>query len=145
MTTDNARPLRALWLAVCASGAAVLVVLGTLAVTGEPPMPAAAEAAFYVTALLSAAGIAGSFALVHAMETRLLRAGSDAEAVGLVRTFGAAALAAAEAPAMVGAVAAFLTGDLLPLAFGAPLFAFAWLTWPSDPRVARWLGLRTGG
>ncbi len=137
-----ARPLRILWLAVCASGALGMLALGALAVTSEPPLPDAAEGAFYATALLSAAATVGAFALARAMEGRLLRTGSDAEAAGTVRTFGGAALAVAEVPALAGAVAAFLTGDLLPLAFGVPLFAFAWLTWPSDGRVAYWLALR---
>ncbi|WP_420456348.1 hypothetical protein [Rubrivirga sp.] len=137
-----ARPLRILWGAICASGALAMAVLGALAVTGEPPLPQAAEGAFYASALLSVGTIAGAFALARAMEGRLLRAGSDAEAAGLVRTFGVAALAVAEVPTLAGAAAAFLTGDLMPLAFGVPLFAFAWLTWPSDGRVAHWLSLR---
>lgn len=137
-----ARPLRVVWGAVCASAALVLVVVGGLGVTGEPPMPEAAETAFYTAALLSAAATAGAFALQRAMEGRLLRAGSDAEAATTLRGFGIASLAAAELPAMVAAVAAFLTGDALVLALGATVFAFAWLTWPSDGRVGYWLSLR---
>ncbi len=71
-----------------------------------------------------------------------IRAGSDAEAEGTLRTFGVASLAAAEVPALAGATAAFLTGDMMSLAFAVPLFAFAWLTWPSDDRVGMWLSMR---
>lgn len=136
-----ARLLRILWLGICAGGAAVIVVLGGLAVQSEEPMPEHAELAFYAVALVSVVATAAAFALIRAMESRLLRAGSDAEAQGLIQSFGVAALAAAEVPTIGGAVVAFLTGDLLALAFGVPLFAFAALTWPSDDRVAGWLAL----
>ncbi|MGB3541437.1 hypothetical protein, partial [Rubrivirga sp.] len=63
-------------------------------------------------------------------------------AQGALRMFGVAALAAAEVPTLASAIAAFLTGDLLTLAFALPLFAFAWLTWPSDDRVMQWLAMR---
>lgn len=140
-----ARPLRLVWLAVCAGAGLALVVLGGLAVTRPAPMAEHAEAAFYTVALLSAVGTAAAFALAQRMETRLIEAGSDAEAERAVRSFGVAALAAAEVPALAGGLAAFLTGDLMPLAFGVPLFAFAWLTWPSDGRVAYWLNLHRRG
>lgn len=138
-----ARTLRFLWAAICAGGALVLVVFGGLVVAGHGgSLGEHAEAAFYATALVGMAGLVGAFALLRLMERRLLDAGSDAEAEGLVQSFGVAALAAVEGVAVASGVAAFLTGDLLPLAFGAPLFAFTWLTWPSDARVAHWLALR---
>ena len=121
-------------------------VLGALAAAASaPPMPERAEGAFYAVALVSVVALAGAFALVQRMERRLARAGSDAEAERAVMGYGVAALAAAEVPALGGALAAFLTGDLLALAFGVPLFAFAWLTWPSDGRVGYWLALRDRG
>ena len=137
-----ARPLRIVWLAVCAGAAIAIGVFGTLAASRTAPMPEHAETAFYVVALITMIGTGVAFALHRAMETRLMRAGSDAEAQGTVRLFGVAALAAAEVPALASAVAAFLTGDLLTLAFVVPLFAFAWLTWPSDDRVMQWLAMR---
>ena len=147
--TDAARiaqPLRIVWLAVCAGAALAMGVMGWLALEAETHALAEhAEGAFYTVALLSLVGTAGAFALARRMEARLLQAGSEAEAEGAIRTHGVAALAAAEVPALAGAVAALLTGDLLALAFGVPLFAFAALLWPSDGRVATWLSLRHHG
>ena len=138
-----AAPLRVVWLAVCAGGAVAMGTMGAMAVVSDrAPLPEHAEGAFYVVALLSMAALAIAFALVRRMEGRLGRAESDAQAERAVLSYGAAALAAATVPALAGALAALLTGDLLALAFGAPLFAFAWLIWPSDGRVAYWLGLR---
>lgn len=138
-----AQPLRIVWAAVCGGAALALGVMGWLAVRTEgPALPEHADLAFYAVALLGVVALAGAFWLVQRMEVRLLAAGSDAEAEAALRSFGAAALAAAEVPALAGAVASLLTGDLLPLAFGAPLFAFAALLWPSDDRVGRWLSLR---
>ena len=138
-----ARPLRVVWAAVCAGAALAVGVMGGLAVRAERhPLGDHAEGAFYAVALVGVAATAGAFALVHRMERRLVHAGSDAEAEALIRSYGVAALAAAEVPALAGATAAVLTGDLLPLAFGAPLAAFAALVWPSDARVAGWLAMR---
>ena len=142
-TPAIARPLRIVWLAVCAGGALAMGIMGALAaVASRPAMPEHAEGAFYTVALVSVVALAAALALVRRMESRLERAGSDAEAQRTLMGYGVAALAAAEVPALAGALAAFLTGDLLALAFGVPLFAFAWLTWPSDGRVGYWLSLR---
>ena len=137
-----ARTLRLLWLAVCAGGGLAMGVLGGLAVSQPPAMPEAAEGAFYAVALLSALALAGAFWLVRRMEERLARAASEIEAEAMIRGYGLAALAAAEVPTLAAAVAAFLTGDVLTLALGVPLFLFAALTWPSDGRVGYWLALR---
>lgn len=136
-----AQPLRIVWGALCAGAALAVAGAGWLAVQAEAsPLAERAEGAFYVVALLGVAGLAAAFFLVHRMEERLVRATSEAEAERTVALYGVAALAAAEVPALAAATAAVLTGDLLVLAFGAPLFAFAALTWPGDDRVARWLG-----
>ena len=138
-----ARTLRIVWAAVCAGAAFALVVMGGLAARStDPALADWADGAFYTVALLGAVALAAAFALVRQMETRLLEAGTDAEAEAAVRSYGIAALATAEVPALAGACAAVLTGDLLPLAFGVPLFAFAALLWPSDDRVGGWLRLR---
>ncbi len=138
-----ARTLRILWAAICMGGGLALAVFGGLVTTGGGGSLADhAEGAFYVAAFVALGGLLGAFALLRLMESRLLRAGSEAEAESLVQSYGLAALAVLDGVAVASGVAAFLTGDLLPLAFGAPLFAFAWLTWPSDERVARWRALR---
>ena len=140
-----ARPLRLIWLAVCGGAVALTVALAGLAATQPPPMPERAQAFFYGLALLSAVALAGAFWVMSRLEERLPHAGSDAEAERLLRTSGVAALAAAEVPTLGAAVATFLTGDLLTLALGVPLFLFAALTWPSDGRVGYWLALRHAG
>ena len=138
-----ARTLRTLWGAVCAAGAVALFVFVGLLVAGTPaPLAEHADLVFYATAVAGMAGLAAGFALLHTMEERLARAGSDAEASAALRTHGLLALAAVEVTAVVAGLGAVLSGDPMPLAFGAPLFAFAWLTWPTDERVAHWLALR---
>jgi len=141
---EIAFPLRIVWLAVLGGAVAALAVMTWLSAVRTVPAPLAerAEGAFYVVALIGVVGTAAAFALVHRMEGRLRQAGSAAEAERAVRWHGVAALAAAEVPALAAAVAVFLTGDLLALAFAAPLFAFAALLWPSDDRVAGWLAAR---
>ena len=52
------------------------------------------------------------------------------------------AISAVDVTVVVAGVAALLTGDVLALAFGVPLFGFATAFWPSEARVARWLGGR---
>ncbi|MEM0962778.1 MAG: hypothetical protein AAGK21_09615 [Bacteroidota bacterium] len=140
-TASFARVLRLVWLAVTSGATLVMGVLGYLAASGEPPQPDLASTLFYGVAVLSMVATAVAFWLIRQMETRLLNAGSNANARGIVQGFGIAALAAAETPAILGAIAAYLTGDLLALAFGVTMYAFAALTWPSDGRVAYWLGM----
>ena len=141
---DVAVPLRVVLVAVLSGAAAAMGTMAAMAALRSTAAPLAgrAEGAFYVVALLGVVCTAGAFALVQRMERRLVEAGSRAEAERALRLHLGAALAAAEVPALAGAVAAFLTGDPLALAFGVPLFAFAVLLWPSDGRVAGWLGAR---
>ena len=140
-----ARALRRVWLAVCGGALALMVVLAALAVTQPPPMPEYAEAFFYGLALLSAVALAGAFWMISQLEARLPHTGSDAEAERFIRTSGIVALAAANVPTLGATLATFLTGDVLTLALGVPLFLFAALTWPSDGRVGYWLALRHAG
>ena len=140
-----ARPLRWIWLAVCGGAMALMAALAGLAVAQPPPMPEYAEPFFYGLALLSAVALAGAFWVISQLEERLPHAGSEAEAERFIRTSGIVALASANVPTLVAAVATFLTGDVLTLALGVPLFLFAALTWPSDGRVGYWLSLRHAG
>jgi heme/copper-type cytochrome/quinol oxidase subunit 1 len=113
------------------------------AVRPDPPaMPEYADAAFYVVALLSAVATAGALAVMRAMETRASAAPDPDAALAAVRSLGIVALAMAEAPALAAGVAAFLTGDLLTLAFLVPFLAVVALTWPTADRVAHWTGGR---
>ena len=137
-----ARPLRALWGALTAGGLASTVVLTVLSRTQPPAAPQLADAAFYTCALYGVVTLGVAFWLLRRMETRLIEAPTDASALATVRGSGVAALAAVESSAVLAGVAVFLTGNLLVLAFAAPLAAFAWLTWPTEARVASWLALR---
>lgn len=141
--TPFAQRLRILWLSICMGGSLILGVMGWLAASGQGGTLAEnAETAFYLIALLSLGGLGLALFLIRSMETRLLQTTSDAEARQTIQTLGIVALATVDATAILAAVGTFLTGDLLVLAFGVPLFAFAALTWPSDSRVARWLEMR---
>ena len=141
---DVAVPLRIVLVAVLGGAAAAMGALAWMSAVRSTAAPLAenAEGTFYVVALLGVVCTAGAFALVQRMERRLAEADSDAAAERALRLHLGAAIAAAEVPALAGAIGAFLTGDPLALAFGVPLFAFAALLWPSDDRVAGWLGAR---
>lgn len=143
--TPFAQRLRILWLSICTGGALILAVMGWMAASGQGGgLADSAETVFYLVAFLSISTLGMALFLIRTMESRLLQATSEAEAKGTIQSLGLAALAAVDATAVGSAVAAFLTGDLLVLAFGVPLFAFAALTWPSDGRVTRWLEMRAG-
>lgn len=138
-----ARPLQALWGALCAGGLASLVVLTGLAVSEpDPAMADRADAAFYACAVYGVVALAVAFWLLRRMEARLVDAPSDAAALATARGYGVAAMAAVESSAVLAGLVAFLTGNLLAVAFGVPLVAFTALTWPSADRVAGWLALR---
>ena len=121
----------------------ILAVMGWLVVSGaDAPLADDAQNVFYLVALLSIGALGLALFLIRTMESRLTQASSEAEARGTIQSLGLSALAVVDVTAVGSAVAAFLTGDLLVLAFGMPLFAFAALTWPSDGRVSHWLSLR---
>lgn len=142
--TAFAQRLRILWISICMGGALILAVMGWMAASGQGGTLAdSAETVFYLVAFLSISALGAALFLIRTMESRLLQTTSEAEAKGTIQSLGLAALAAVDASAVGSAVAAFLTGDLLVLAFGVPLFAFAALTWPSDGRVTRWLEMGT--
>lgn len=128
------RQMRLLWGAIVA-GAAMLIVVVPAVGTDGPPAPDLADGVFYGVAVLSLLGTGFAFWVLRRLE--------DGEATGRpdrVRMLGVGALAAAEVPALAAAVGAFVTGNALALAFAVPFLAFAALTWPTEERVARWLG-----
>lgn len=137
------RPLQALWGAVTAGGVTALTVLTALSLS-QPTAPATGQAdnAFYACAVYGIVALALAFWLLRRMETRVAAAPSDAAALAVARGHAVAALAAVESSAVLAGLVVFLTGNLLALAFGVPLIAFAALTWPSAARVGGWLALR---
>lgn len=132
----DARSLRALWLAVTAGAALVLVVVGAL-VLGQPARGTGWP--FYLNALLNIGAIAGAFAVQRRLDERLPGAASRTEAATLVRDHAMFSLGLMDASVLAAAAIAYLTGDAMNLAFAAPFFAFAWLFWPSDARYAGWM------
>ena len=136
-----ARRLRTLWGAITAGGLGALAVLSVLGATQpEHVLAGRADAAFYVCALYSVAALAVAFWFIGRMERQA--AAPSADALSAVRTNGVVAMAAVESSAVLAGLAVFLTGNVMAAAYGVPLVAFAWLTWPTDARVAGWLGRR---
>ena len=141
-TAVAARPLRALWGALTAGGLTALVALTALGTVQSPPAPSLADTAFYVCAVYGVVALGVAFALLRRMQDRASEAPSDAAAIATIRGHGAAALAAVESSAVLAGAVVFLTGNVLAVAFGIPLVAFAAITWPTEERVAGWLALR---
>lgn len=138
-----ARSLRTLWAAITVGGLMALTVLTVLGVTADAhALASRADEAFYACALYSAVALGVAFWLVARMPSRADAAPSEAAASASVRASGVAAMAAAESSAILAGAAVFLTGNALVAAFGVPFVAFAALTWPTDARVAAWMGAR---
>ena len=142
MTDPAARPLRALWGALTAGGLVALVAMTALSLTEAPAYPHLRDAGFYACALYGTAALAVAFVLLHRMQTRLAVAPTQAAALAAIRSHGAAALAAVESSAVLAGLVVYATGNVLALAFGVPLVAFAAVTWPTEARVAGWLARR---
>ena len=134
--TALSRQLRTLWGAVLGGAALVLAVMAWFAVTTEPSAPELAQPAFFGVAVVSVAGLVAALALMRALENAEARTPVEVQQRALF------AIAAVDVTVVVAGVAALLTGDVLALAFGVPLFGFAAAFWPSEARVARWLGGR---
>ena len=128
------RTLRTLWGAIAGGGAMILVVMGGLAVSQAAPLADAGPLVFFGVAALSLAGLASALAVMRTLENRERRTPAEVMQRAIV------AVAGVDATAIAAAVATFLTGDVLTLAFGVPLFAFVAVFWPSETRVERWLG-----
>ena len=138
-----ARSLRTLWAAITVGGLMALTVLTVLGVTrGDHALANRADAAFYACAVYSAVALGVAFWLLSRLPARVDAAPSDAVAGASLRASAVAAMAAAESSAILAGAAVFLTGNMLVAAFGVPFVAFAALTWPTDARVAAWMGER---
>ena len=139
-TPDPAAPLsrqlRMIWGAMCAGIVLASVVMASLVATGaDGGMADAAQPAFFGVAVLSLAGLAVALSVMRGLEDR------ETREPGYVQSRAIIAIAALEATGFLAAIAAFLTGDLLTLAFIVPMLGFAAVFWPSEARVARWLGV----
>ena len=139
------RTLSILWLAVITGVVLLVAVMGYLVSTGAGGAVEEGGLLFYLNAAFSVAAIAGAFAVQRGLEAGLHQTGSYAEAAALIRTRAILSAAVMEASALFAAVATFLTGELINLAFVVPFFAFVFLFFPSEGRYAYWLALRERG
>ena len=120
---------------MCAGIVLASVVMAGLVSTGtDGGMTDAAQPAFFGVAVLNLVGLAVALSMMRGLEDR------EARDAGYVQSRALIAIAALEATGFLAAIAAFLTGDLLTLAFVVPMLGFAVVFWPSEARVARWLG-----
>ena len=136
------RVLAVVWLAVTMGVVLLVAVMSYLVSTGVAGGMEDGALLFYLNAAISAGAIAGAFAVQRGLEARLPRTGSYAEAAALIRTRAILSAAVMEGSAFFAGVAAFLTGELINLAFVVPFFAFVLLFFPSEGRYAYWLALR---
>ncbi len=138
------RLLAVIWLAVTLGVVLLAAVMAFLTATNTEARGEGGAVFFYVSAALSMAAIAGAFAVQRGLEARLPSAGSYAEVAALVRTRAILSAAVMEASALFACVAAFVTGELVNLAFLVPVFAFLFLFRPSEARYRHWLALWRG-
>ena len=141
--TDK-RTLRIIWLAIASGVIMISAVMMFLLQSGLGGTMAEGGLIFTVNAALNVASILVGFAVQRKLDAALPAVGSHAEAMALIRTRCILSIAVVEGSALFAAIATFLTGDLLNLAFVVPFFAFAWLFFPSDERFAYWLALGGG-
>ena len=140
------RTLTVIWLAITMGVVLIVAVMAFLISTGAGGAMAEQRTLFfYLSAVFSVVAIAAAFTVQRGLDARLLGPASYAEAAALIRTRAILSAAVLEASALFAAVAAFLTGELIDLAFVVPFFAFVALFFPSEGRYAYWLALRERG
>lgn len=134
---DDLRQLQVLWGALVAGVGVMAAVFGALAVSGGREVePDFAAALFYTSAAASMAAIVAAFWVQHRLRERLPRHGTYEEAMADLRTSGIVSLAIMEGAALVAAVAALVSGQLIPLLFLVPFFGFAAFFFPTETRVS---------
>jgi hypothetical protein len=113
---------------------AFLITTGSFGATLSPDL------AFYIAAGASILSIIVGFGVQRRLTDSVLPATSSyAAASQAIRTHTIISLAVMEAGALAGGLMGLLSGELTPLAFVVPFFAFAWLFFPSESRMAYWL------
>jgi hypothetical protein len=133
---DDVRTLQIVWSALIAGVALATAVLGGLAFASEgAAFTDGAETFFLINAVISILAVIGAFAVQQRMVGRLPAQGTRAEVIATVRTSGVLSLALLEGSALLACVVAFLTGELINLAFVVPFFAFAALFFPTAARL----------
>ncbi len=136
---SDQRTLRIIWLAVSMGVILLSAVMIFVVRTGSGGTITNGNLVFGLNAAINIAALIAGFSLQKKLDAELPLMGSYAEAMGRIRIRCILSIALVEGSALFAAIATFLTGDLLNLAFVVPFFAFAWLFFPSDARIAYWL------
>jgi hypothetical protein len=132
----DVRTLQIVWSALIAGVALATAVMGGLAYTSQNAAFADdAETFFLINAAVSILAVIGAFAVQRRMVDRLPAQGTRAEVIATVRTSGVLSLALLEGSALLACIVAFLTGELINLAFVVPFFAFALMFFPTTARL----------
>jgi len=133
---EDVRSLQIVWGALVAGVALATAVMGGLAYASQDAAFAdGAETFFLINAAVSILAVIGAFAVQRRLVDRLPALGTRAEVVATVRTSGVLSLALLEGSALLACIAAFLTGELINLAFVVPFFAFALMFFPTAARL----------
>jgi len=135
------RTLRVVWLAVASGVILLSAVMVFLVQSGSGGTMVEGNLIFTINAILNVASLLFGFSIQRKLDATLPSMGSYDEAMGLIRTRCILSIAIVEGSALFAAIAMFLTGEFLNLAFVVPFFAFAWLFFPSDTRFTYWLTL----
>ncbi|NNF58965.1 MAG: hypothetical protein HKN04_12070 [Rhodothermaceae bacterium] len=138
------RTNRILWLAIVMGVVLLVAVMVFLTSSGSGGTMEDGSLFFYLNAAISLGAIAAAFAIQRNLTDQLPKAGTYDEAAMLIRQRGLIAIALMEASAFFAAIAAFLTGELINLAFVVPFFAFAYLFFPTEAKYLYWLSLWRG-
>ena len=138
------RTNRVLWLAIAVGVVLLIAIMIFLISSGSGGTLAAKSLFFYLNAAISLGTIAAAFAVQRNLTEQLPRAGTYDEAAMLIRQRGLIAIALMEASAFFAVIAAFLTGELINLAFVVPFFVFAYLFFPTEAKYLYWLSLWRG-
>jgi hypothetical protein len=134
--TDDLRSLQIVWGALTAGVLTATGVLGGLTLAREgTALTEHAAGFFFANAAANLVAVLAAFAVQRRMLDRLPAQGTRAEFVAAVRTAGVISLACLEASALLACVAAFLTGELINLAFVVPFFGFALVFFPTAARL----------
>ena len=139
-TAAGLRALRVLW-TVAFGGLATLAVAFAVAAQFRttPPLVAAADSVFYVSAFANLGAIIWAFAVQHWTRLAVLRVGDPDERVAILYTLARRALVPLTATALFAVLGSDATGAWVQdLVLGPPL-GFLALFFPTRSRTKSWL------
>ncbi len=132
------RTLRVIWLSISMGVVILCAIMTFLLRSGSGGSLADNSLIFGLNAVINVVALITGFSIQKKLDATVPTLESYADAIALIRTRCIISIAAVEASAMFAAIAMFLTGEFLNLAFVIPFFAFAWLFFPSEARFAYW-------